>query len=215
MKLSLFSLFLAVGFSSSAFAAYDNSWFQAEFWSGEYANGIAVVKRNTSVMGRASMDPSAPADLRCALPYKAVFHPWNSRRNAKSKVNYFTASKIVKLVAKEDFEFSGNDGDDKIAIKKGDEIEYLIYGSEGYFTVRIQGKQYGAGQDLFEKVEEVSREQFQEDQWFQLNCENRVRVWLRMDDLFTNNDGEETKYAPGLGNWGAGMIEYGKVRDLR
>ena len=47
-----------------------------------------------------------------------------------------------------------------IQIAKGQVIEYLIYGAEGFFTIRIDGREYTASQELFESVEPVATASF-------------------------------------------------------
>ncbi len=200
-------LTLTLGFSASALgASYDGSWYQTQFWSGEYPNGFSVNKSGVTVMGRSGMDKGLPAEMACALPFKATFHVWNQDRVESNKVEFFTASKIVPMVAKEDFLFE--DGENKVQIHKGDLIEYLIYHSEGWFAVRIGGQEYEADQSLFEKMEEVSQDQFVQDEWMHLTCENGVSTWLFFPDL-SNADGE---FISGL--QGPKIEGYGTASDL-
>jgi hypothetical protein len=138
-----------------AHTGYDKSWFISEFWSGEYPPGFSVTRKNTFLMARSAMDKSLARSVACAMPYLAVIHPWNTRRNQKRKVTYWSASRIVNLVAKEDFTFESDAA--KIPIKKGDVIEYFRYDAEGAFEVRIKRKQYTAHQDLFEHVQETAK----------------------------------------------------------
>lgn len=205
--MKLLFLALALGFSASAFSApYDGSWFQTQFWSGEYPNGFSVNKSGVTVMGRSGMDKDLPAEMACALPFKATFHIWNTERNDANQVEYHTASKIVPLIAREDFLFE--DGEKKVQIHKGDLIEYLIYHSEGWFAVRIDGQEYEADQSLFDNVEEVSQDQFVQDEWMHLTCENGTSTWLYYPDLF-NADGE---FVSGL--QGPKIEGYGTATDL-
>ena len=91
--------------SPPARTGYDKSWFISEFWSGEYPAGFSVTRKSTILMARSAMDKNLPRSVACAMPYLAVIHPWNTRRNQKSKVTYWSASRIVNLIAKEDFVF--------------------------------------------------------------------------------------------------------------
>lgn len=46
--LIIFSTFLGV----QAFATYDNSWYQADYWSGEWPNGFSIVQPGLVLKGR-------------------------------------------------------------------------------------------------------------------------------------------------------------------
>lgn len=206
MKSQILFLSLIAAFAGSAFAVpYDSAWHQADFWSGEYPNGVAVIQQNLTVQGRMDMDKDAPANVTCALPYKANFHPWNQTRTETSQVTYRTASKIVPLIAKEDFELGEQQA---MKVSKGDVIEYLIYHSEGWFAVRYKGLEYEADDSLFEKVEEVSQDQFVQDEWMYLTCENGAKTWLYLPGLQT----AEGEWLPGLR--GPKIEGYGEASDL-
>jgi hypothetical protein len=195
---------------------YDKSWQISKGWAGEYPSGFAVISRKVVVAGRAKLDKSAPKNVKCELPYLAVIHPWNKPRVTKSKIDFWSATRIVPLQAKEDFTFEdANNAETRIPIKSGDLIEYIAPAAEGLFTVRIGGKPYTASQDLFEHVEDVPREKFDErDEWFALNCPDGKRAYfLYPDDL--SDAANPARFQPGLiedaePNGGA----YGKMRDL-
>jgi hypothetical protein len=206
MKLAIALAMLA---ASSALAAYDNTWHQSEYWSGEYPNGFAVIKKGVVVTGRTGMDLDLARSVSCELPFKANYHPWNSKRKAE----YRTASKIVAMVAKEDVTI-GYEAD-QITVKAGETIEYLVYGAEGMFTVRYNGKDYEADQSLFEKVSyDQALLDLPQDEWLKIACKNGKIAWLFLRDLHqTDSEGNET-YVPGIGNWMKGFREYGKATDL-
>jgi hypothetical protein len=208
----LFGLFLLAALSAPAMAAYDNTWYQGDYWSGEYPTGFSVVKSGVKVPARAIMDLDAAKNISCALPKRAVYHPWNSAR----KATYRTASKIVVLTAKEDLRLGDGvaEPDNRVTVRKGETLEYLMYASEGMFTVRFQGKKYDADQSLFASIEEVKQEQFHEHAWLQLTCLSGKKAWIFMGDLSTVNEAGDTVYLPGLDSWGLGMRKYGDVRDL-
>jgi hypothetical protein len=195
---------------------YDKSWQVFRVWPGEYPSGFAVISRKVVVTGRAKLDKNAPRNVKCELPYLAVIHPWNQARQKKSNIYFWSATRIVPLQAKVDFTFEdANNSEAKIPIKAGDIIEYLAPGAEGFFTVRIGGKLHTASQDLFQQVEDVPREKFDErDEWFALNCpQGRRAYFLYPDDLADSAT---------PGRFQAGLIEYaepngggyGKMRDL-
>jgi hypothetical protein len=206
MKKTLLFSWLALSVSS-AFAGYDSSWYLDEYWVGEYPNAISIVKKGVKVPGRPTMDKDRKPTMACELPYKAVFSPWNSRRNRLSAARYYTAAKIIVLTAEKDFDLA-IDECATLAIRKGDRIEYMIYGAEGYFTVRIAGKLHSAGQDLFEdgKVSGFPEAGQDSDEWIQVKCMNGRTAWVSVDEA-TRIQGVAS------GPWG-GMQEYGKVRDL-
>lgn len=206
------TLILALLTSLTASAApYDGSWHKADYFTGEYPNGFAVIAENATVPGHTKIDADGAASVSCALPLKANFHPWNPARAQNS--DYVTMSKIVTLTVKENFTFKDDDGA-KIRLKKGDKIEYLVYGAEGWFTVRINGKEYNADQSLFEKVEEVPEGSFVQDEWMRIDCVGGEKTWVRMSELSKLDAAGDTIYLPGLANWFLGFVEYGVSRDL-
>jgi hypothetical protein len=196
-------------------SGYDSSWYVSAFWSGEYPNGFSVTRPDTAVQARRSMDKAAPRDVACRLPYLAVVHPWNQRRAAASKITFLSATKIVRLIAKAPFVFEdlGADARAKVPLKKGDLIEYLRNDAEGSFEVRIAGKQYTAGQDLFDHVESVPDDQFVEDDWAALTCVAGSRAYIFLDELGLGSDDPKTQVA-GISGVGPGQTGYGQARDL-
>jgi hypothetical protein len=205
-KLALLSL-LAILPAFSASAAYDDSWYQADFWSGEYPNGVAVMEEGVSLMGRATMDPQAATDVACELPKFAVYHPWNERR-----AEYRTAAKIVPMTATANFRLTEDDREAKV--HKGDVVEYLVYGAEGTALVRFQGQEWVIGQEEMEKLSYDEKLMIPQEEWFKVPCTNGGEAWLFLNELATSNDDGEFVYAPGLGSWWKGFREYGKVTDL-
>jgi len=211
----LVSVLMTVALTSTgADAGYDAAWYRMKFWSGEYPAGFSVIRAGTTVMARAGMDKDLPRTVPCALPYRAVIHPWNRARNRKSRIEFHAAARIVRLVAKEDFEFVGVDGQDSIRLpmKTRDVIEYIHSLGEGLFQVRVAGKEYTASQNLFEHVEDVPRDQFVEDNWAVMTCENGKRAYIFLDDLRDPADPE--KFMPGIADVDAGLQSHGHFRDL-
>lgn len=213
MRLIFKLTFAALLGSSSAFAGYDGTWWQSAGFPGEYPTGFAAIEKYTIVNGRTDMDKDLPANIKCELPYRGVFQQWNTSRNKKSHVSYKAASKIYPMVAKEDFELDGENSQ-KISIKKGDIIEYMKYGSEGWFTVRIAGKLMGADQSLFDHLEPVPQDALVHDLWVQLTCENGRRAYLFLNDLMPRQANESVNYIKGISDVGPGLTGYGSARDL-
>ena len=161
------------------------------------------------------MDKAAARDVTCKLPYLAVVHPWNKRRNAKGKITFLSATRIVHLVVKEPFVFDGLGGDKriKVPLKKGDAIDYIRNDAEGAFEVRIFGKQYTAGQNLFDRVQDVAQDQFVEEDWVVLTCEDGNRAAILLSDLMPGS-GDAKDWVAGISGVGPGQTGYGQARDL-
>lgn len=196
-------------------SGYDSSWYISDFWSGEYPHGFAVTQPDMTVQARRSMDKAAPRSIACKLPYLAVIHPWNQRRIAASQIKFRSATRIVQLIAKEAFVFedAGGEAKRKRAIKKGEVIEYIRNDAEGSFEVRIAGKRYTAGQDLFDHVQDVPSDQFVEDDWVSLACSGGGRAWIFFAELGLGSD-DPTAQTPGISAVGRGQRGYGHARDL-
>lgn len=78
--------------------------------------------------------------------------------------------------------------------------------------MRIFGKQHTAGQNLFDHLEEVARDQFVEEDWALLSCEGGNRAYIFLSDLMLDRDVGERP--PGISRVGPGQTGYGKARDL-
>jgi hypothetical protein len=208
MRLFFLPFMLCISFTQ-AFAAYDGGWYRTDWWSGEYPNGFSVVKRGVSVPGRSAADPSLAPTIKCELPYKAVFHQWNTKRRA----SFVTQSRIVPMRAKESFDYDLGEGK-SLKIQAGETVEYLVYGSEGWFRARYNGLEFDAFQDLFDRMEEVNQDQFHQDEWIEVSCINGGKAWLLYAELFQKEEDTDV-YLPGLDSWSRGFVEYGRVRDLR
>lgn len=186
--------------SAVANAKYDPTWFEMDFWSGEYPNGFSVEKE-TTVKGRKVTSLSAPQEQKCVLPQSATYHPWNWGRTQSDELKFTTFSQKVEMTALKDFEYEV-DINMKKKFKKGDVLTYLIYYSEGMFLVEHNGTSFEASQDLFDYVSEFPQNHRQ-DEWLQLNCKNGVRTWLYLPDL-ENVDGLRSP----------NITAYGDAKDL-
>ena len=210
--LALVSPSSALGQPAAPASGYDSSWYISDFWSREYPPGFAVTRPDTVVRARRSMDKATPRDVACMLPYLAVIHPWNQRRAAASQIRFVSATKIIRLTAKEPFAFE-DVGGDKVRIKKGDVIEYIRNDAEGSFEIRIAGRQYTADQNLFDHVQDVAADQYVEDDWVSLACSGGGRGWIFLAELGLGSDDLKAQ-TPGISGVGAGVTGYGKARDL-
>jgi hypothetical protein len=194
--------------SIGAAAAYDKSWYEIDYWPGEYPEGFSIKADNFALAARKKPDPKLKASLSCPVPKGAVFHPWNEARDAR----YRSYSKIVplKVTAEFVYEFTNEEGYSSArTIEAGETIEYLAYQAEGHFFVRYQGKVLTAGQDLFEHVAPVDEALFGDDQWVEISCDDGKRGWVLLSDL-RNKDGS---WIAGLD--GPQITEFGKAADLK
>jgi hypothetical protein len=205
----------ALGQPAAPASGYDSGWYISDVWSGEYPPGFSVTRPDTVVRARRAMDKAAPRDVACKLPYLAVIHPWNQRRVAASRIKFLSATRIVRLIAKEPFVFedAGGGAKRKVAIKKGAVIEYIRNDAEGSFEVRIAGKQYTAGQGVFDHVQDVANDQFVEDDWASLACTGGGRGWIFLAELGLGSDDAKAQ-TPGISAVGPGQTGYGSARDL-
>ena len=72
MRALLLVLVILSALSARTFAGYDDTWFQSNFWSGEYPPGFSVTKKRTTLMARSGMDKDLPRDVVCEMPYLAM-----------------------------------------------------------------------------------------------------------------------------------------------
>lgn len=207
MKMLMIALSLV---SLNAFAAYDQTYYRANFWSGEYPNGFSVVKENVTVPAYTQMDANA-SGFQCAVPFKANYHQWNQARVAE----FVSMNKIVPMTAKRDA-YIEEDSGKKVKVRKGEQVEYLVYGSEGWFTVRYKGKEYTADRDFLKRmIYDKSLMEIPADEWVKIDCVTvgaPVQGWVLMRQLFKEDS--QTGYIDGLASWYLGYRDYGRVEDL-
>jgi hypothetical protein len=206
MRILLFAVMISLQ-SVHAFAGYDDTWFKSKFWSGEYPPGFSVTKKRITVMARSGMDKDLPPEVACEMPYLAVIHPWNKERIRKTHIQFFSATKILKLIAKQDFKLNGT-----LQIKKGDVIEYIGNGAEDSFGVRIGGKPYATGENLFEHVDAPARDQLIEDDWVLLTCQAGNRAYIYLDDVRLKGPKDTVTFVPGISE--GASEDFGTARDL-
>ncbi len=191
-KSILLNLVLATAFFSIANTAmaYDSSWHKSMGWPGEYPPGFQVYKKGVKILGRTSVNKEETPTVECVLKRNRY-----APGRALPAATYISMSKIVELPVKNDFVYITSDYNfetenfDEVrrSFKAGDFIEYLNYGAEGFFTVRFNGAEFTADQDLFNYVEvPMGTDEdgpFIEDLWVNLSCFNNVNVWLMFSDF--------------------------------
>jgi hypothetical protein len=165
--------------------AYDDSWYQADFWGGEYPNGFGVAEPMT-VDARLDPDPDAAAKVKCALPKGAVYHPWNHERVESDELDF--RSYTLKETHTVRTEFSTTlyleESWDEVLVDMatGATWTYLTYLGEGNFLMEYDGKTYIADdQALFELS--TSPDESASDEWLHLKCANKAQGWLLLSEV--------------------------------
>jgi hypothetical protein len=187
-------------------SAYDEGWYRAPFWSGEYPGGFSVVQ-TTTVQLRPSLDPAAERSIACELPQGATYQIWNLKRVEEQGLGFASFSRIAEYKMTEDYEATIYRRDDAseavIPFKEGDTWHYLVYLAEGAFLMEHDGVEYDANQDLFEHAEQIGDTNGYEE-WMRINCPNNQWGWLFMGDITI---GEGAFVTPNI-------TGYGESKDL-
>lgn len=187
-------------------SAYDDTWYRAPFWSGEYPDGFSMAK-TTTVQLRPVLDVAAEKTIACELPMGATYQPWNGSRVEAQGLSFTSFSKIAQYKMTEPYEAVLYRRDDAteatIAFKAGDVWRHLVYLGEGAFLMDYEGVEYDGNQDLFDHAEQVGDVNGYEE-WLRINCPNNQWGWLFMGDVSVD-DG--TFLAPNI-------TGYGESKDL-
>ncbi|HZP18616.1 MAG TPA: hypothetical protein VFB16_00275 [Bauldia sp.] len=187
--------------------AYDQTWYRAAGWSGEYPGGFTLTA-DARVMIRDAPDRDAPQAIACDLKAKATYHPWNEVRVKSDHLEFLSYSKIVPFAVKTPFvaDVTSDPGnnDSRLKLKKGDRWNYLVYGAEGMFVMEYRGKRYSAGQELIDNSEALDQAAADtpQDEWLGLTCANGTRGWILRSDVA----GTEPFTSPNI-------TEYGRAED--
>lgn len=187
-------------------STYDEGWYRAPFWSGEYPGGFSVVQA-TTVQLRPSLDPVAEKSIACDLPQGATYQAWNLERVEDQGLAFVSFTRIADYKMTESFEATVYRRDDasevKLALMDGDSWRYLVYLAEGAFLMEYGGVIYDGTQDLFEHSEQVGDEDGYEE-WLRINCPNNQWGWLYMGDIAI----DQGQFIA------ANITEYGVSKDL-
>ena len=209
MRKLLFALAATLAFAAVpalAQSTYDESWYRAPFWSGEYPDGFTVLKK-TTVQLRPALDPAAEKTIACDLPARATYQVWNAARVEEQGLTFISYNKIANYKITKAYEASLYRSDNAttvpISFKPGDEWHYLVYYGEGAFLMEYDGVQYDGDQDLFEVSEQEGDENGYEE-WLRINCPNNQWGWLFMGDISL----DDSNYT------GPNITEYGTAKDL-
>ena len=209
-KFSLVALAASLALPAApAFAQsqYDDTWYRAPYWSGEYPGGFSVVKTAT-VQLRPTLDAAAEKSISCELPQGATYQLWNHKRVEEQGLGFTSFTKIAEYKMTEPFETSLYRHDDasevKVSLQEGETWRYLVYFAEGAFLMEYDGVEYDGNQDLFEHSEQAGDTNGYEE-WLRINCPNNQWGWLFMGDITLDNG---TFISPNI-------TEYGTAEDLK
>ena len=187
---------------------YDNRWQTAEYWPGEYPNGIVIVEKDVMLKARREMDPTSSRSLSCPMDYLGVYHPWNAERNNSSDLKFFTKTEKLKLTVTERFEYPYKvrpDGELKTkTYEAGDTVDFLGYLSEGFVLIDIETVAVEIPESILHESTDMFPTVARTDMWLEFNC-NDTTAYLLLEDL------EEHK---GVRIGSYGISEYGLAQDL-
>lgn len=197
----------ATGVHAQSVQSYGDEWYRAEFWSGEYPGGFTVLK-DTTLMLRPELLPSAEKTVACDLRAKATYHPWNPARALSDGLRFVSFTEIdeLEIAAPLDAVLYGgaDDAEKTVTFAPGARWRYLAYYAEGTFLMEYEGEQYTGDQSLFEASKPVKPNAGRYEEWLRINCPNNTWGWLFMPDLVTD---DVTFRGPNIG-------EYGTASDL-
>jgi hypothetical protein len=186
-------------------AKYDESWYRAIGWSGEYPDGFTMASNvTTKIRGSPNLDASK--SISCLLRKGATYHQWNKKRVISDRLEFVSFTKIERYELNASFTVDlrrQSDGDDTtIQFKKGDQWLYLAGAAEGTFLIKFNDTIYIADQDLYEKSTKVEAaandDESTYDEWLKLRCANGAVGWILFNEI---KDGQEFT-APNISSYG-------------
>jgi hypothetical protein len=187
--------------------AYDDSWYRAPFWSGEYPGGFSVLK-DTIVKLRLALSPPAEKTIDCPLPAKATYQQWNMERVEAEGLTFISFTEIDEMEITKAYDTTLYRNDDATAVevsfKPGDTWRYLAYFAEGAFLMEYDGVKYDGDQDLFDVSKQIAPGPRGYDQWLRINCSNNQWGWLFLNDIVQDD----------VTFTGPNIVEYGRAADL-
>ena len=185
---------------------YDDSWYRASFWSGEYPAGFTVV-RDITIQLRPRLDADADKTIACDLPARATYQPWNRERVEEQGLTFVSFTKIGDYKVTKPFEgtfYRNLDATEvKVSLQPGDTWRYLAYFGEGAFLLEYDEVLYDGGQDLVDHSQQMG-DAAGYHEWLRINCPNNQWGWLFMGDISLDDDSFVSPNITG----------YGEARDL-
>lgn len=194
--------------AGAAGAAYEDGWYKAPFWSGEYPRGFTV-ETDLTLAIRAVPDPDAAATIECTLPQGATYHPWNWERVESDELEFVTFSPTIEHVVVANgaaLAFPPESMEPvELTFEPGDRWEFLAYLGEGFFFIRFEGAVYEVAQELydFSEASGAAADDRQPDEWLRLTCANGARGWILLPEALAQ---------PGLTD--ASITSYGEASDV-
>lgn len=190
------------------FPFYDETWYEADFWPGEYPNGLIILEPDVTISARTANNPNVNPSLECKMDFLGVYHPWNERRVKSHKLRFFSQTKILPLTAKTGFEYPystevGGDLKSK-RYMVADEISYLGYLSEGFGLIDIEGDAIEIPISILHESTDLDSRVDESHLWIETECDGR-KAYILTSDLAGRKDirvGSE------------GVSEYGLASDL-
>lgn len=206
MKVALLAAAIMLAGGPALAAPYDDSWYRAPFWSGEYPDGFSVVKATTLHL-RPTLDKDADKTIACDFPQGATYHPWNQSRVEEQGLTFVSFTKIGDYKMLKPLEttlYRRSDASEvPVELSKGETWRYLVYLGEGAFLMEYKGEEFDGNPDMLDASEQQGDASGYEE-WLRINCPNNQWGWLFMGDI-TLDDG--TFVAPNITN-------YGESKDL-
>jgi hypothetical protein len=201
MKVSILAAVIMLAGGSAVAASYDDSWYRAPFWSGEYPDGFSVVK-STTVQLRPVLDKDAEKTIACDLPQGATYQPWNQSRVEEQGLAFVSFTKIGDYKMLKPLEttlYRRTDATElQVKLSRGETWRYLVYLGEGAFLMEYKGEEFDGNPDMLDASEQQGDANGYEE-WLRINCPNNQWGWLYMGDV-TLDDG--TFVAPNITNYG-------------
>lgn len=201
--------------ASLAFAApaqaYDDTWYKADIWAGEYPSGFTL-ESDVVTKIRDAADPDAPRTIDCALKKGETYHPWNEARVRSSKLEFVSFEKKVEYVVRTPNTLTiyneKTESDVEVAFAAGDVWTYLAYYAIGTFRLEFQGTHYKADHALvkisFLRSGKLPDHEHTYDEWLKLTCANGPTGWLLFADVAEDPQFKQPNFP-----------EYGKALDAQ
>ena len=187
---------------------YDETWYEADFWPGEYPNGLIVLETDVTISVRTDINPNVSPSLECKMDYLGVYHPWNEERVKSHKLRFFSQTKIIPLTVKSGFEYPySSEIGGELKSKRyivGDKISYLGYLSEGFGLIDIEGDAIEIPISILHESTDMNSRLDESHLWVETDCDGR-KAYVLVSDLEGRQDIR-------IGN--EGISEYGLARDL-
>ena len=193
---------MAANWANGIHTEYESSWYIADFWPGEYPPRFSVMKDGVELLGRAEMKLTAPKNVKCPVPKRATFSPWNFDRNNADNLQYWVVAKVSTVTVTEAFTLSVmreiDETDFQLALKKDDTLEYLVYQSEGFALFRYKGENYSIDTSSLDDKAKFKENPREDDLWLRLPAEGGGHGWVLFNDAI-KTDGIKATDIEGFG----------------